>query len=120
MASLADSTAWPQDSSSRAGCPDPPGAGESPIGRGSISPGSGARPRPVRVIQARPPEEPTTTAGITSEDPGESGSKAKLPNAIGPVPQPRSEEHTSELQSLRQLVCRLLLEKKKRARHRSR
>src|SRR5205814_8936309 len=26
---------------------------------------------------------------------------------------PRSEEHTSELQSLRQLVCRLLLEKKK-------
>src|SRR5262245_65320737 len=28
------------------------------------------------------------------------------------VPKPRSEEHTSELQSLRQLVCRLLLEKK--------
>src|SRR5438045_6914842 len=30
----------------------------------------------------------------------------------------RSEEHTSELQSLRHLVCRLLLEKKKRARDR--
>src|SRR5258705_11899262 len=28
----------------------------------------------------------------------------------------RSEEHTSELQSLRHLVCRLLLEKKKRSR----
>src|SRR5687767_15435088 len=28
--------------------------------------------------------------------------------------QPRSEEHTSELQSLAYLVCRLLLEKKKR------
>src|SRR5262245_64344292 len=28
----------------------------------------------------------------------------------------RSEEHTSELQSLRHLVCRLLLEKKKRTR----
>src|SRR5438045_7802041 len=27
----------------------------------------------------------------------------------------RSEEHTSELQSLRHLVCRLLLEKKKRS-----
>src|SRR5437016_9303834 len=27
---------------------------------------------------------------------------------------PRSEEHTSELQSLTKLVCRLLLEKKKR------
>src|SRR5258705_8144580 len=34
-----------------------------------------------------------------------------------PVPsitRTRSEEHTSELQSLRHLVCRLLLEKKKR------
>src|SRR5438045_5443689 len=30
-------------------------------------------------------------------------------------PLPRSEEHTSELQSLRHLVCRLLLEKKKKA-----
>src|SRR5258705_5663215 len=29
-------------------------------------------------------------------------------------PKNRSEEHTSELQSLRHLVCRLLLEKKKR------
>src|SRR5438045_9556386 len=31
---------------------------------------------------------------------------------------PRSEEHTSELQSLRHLVCRLLLEKKKVRRRR--
>src|SRR6266545_7389420 len=30
------------------------------------------------------------------------------------APPPRSEEHTSELQSLAYLVCRLLLEKKKR------
>src|SRR5690349_22563815 len=29
------------------------------------------------------------------------------------APRPRSEEHTSELQSRRDLVCRLLLEKKK-------
>src|SRR5205814_7205552 len=29
------------------------------------------------------------------------------------IDDPRSEEHTSELQSLRHLVCRLLLEKKK-------
>src|SRR6202789_4686720 len=29
----------------------------------------------------------------------------------------RSEEHTSELQSLQHLVCRLLLEKKKKKRH---
>src|SRR3712207_6975558 len=31
-----------------------------------------------------------------------------------PRPAPRSEEHTSELQSRQYLVCRLLLEKKKR------
>src|SRR5437899_4656181 len=37
-----------------------------------------------------------------------------------PSPPParyRSEEHTSELQSLRHLVCRLLLEKKKNKQH---
>src|SRR5262245_63535345 len=33
---------------------------------------------------------------------------------IAEAPGFRSEEHTSELQSLRHLVCRLLLEKKKR------
>src|SRR5207302_8607323 len=35
---------------------------------------------------------------------------------IAPAPEsvPRSEEHTSELQSREKLVCRLLLEKKKR------
>src|SRR5262245_63565458 len=32
---------------------------------------------------------------------------------VEPPPTGRSEEHTSELQSLRHLVCRLLLEKKK-------
>src|SRR5438093_5872686 len=31
----------------------------------------------------------------------------------------RSEEHTSELQSLTNLVCRLLLEKKKKNKHKS-
>src|SRR5215212_10638018 len=35
------------------------------------------------------------------------------PRSFGRPPA-RSEEHTSELQSLRHLVCRLLLEKKKR------
>src|SRR5262245_65513655 len=39
------------------------------------------------------------------------------PRSPHPLPNrrvvPRSEEHTSELQSLRHLVCRLLLEKKK-------
>src|SRR5258707_4422677 len=35
--------------------------------------------------------------------------------ARGLAIQPRSEEHTSELQSRQYLVCRLLLEKKKRS-----
>src|SRR5205814_8543437 len=37
-----------------------------------------------------------------------------LRTAILLAPRVRSEEHTSELQSLRHLVCRLLLEKKKK------
>src|SRR5258705_904343 len=44
-----------------------------------------------------------------------------IPNVIfEPNAEPgfRSEEHTSELQSLRHLVCRLLLEKKKKIRRR--
>src|SRR5947199_6688594 len=38
---------------------------------------------------------------------------SKTPIACLSIPARRSEEHTSELQSLRHLVCRLLLEKKK-------
>src|SRR5260370_10344164 len=50
------------------------------------------------------------------------GGVPKLPNVVipgrGPMPlgsfgTPRSEEHTSELQSHLNIVCRLLLEKKK-------
>src|SRR5438093_2056485 len=37
--------------------------------------------------------------------------------AVGGKPMSRSEEHTSELQSLTNLVCRLLLEKKKKIEH---
>src|SRR5438105_11787159 len=39
--------------------------------------------------------------------------RSRRPGA--PPPAPRSEEHTSELQSRVDLVCRLLLEKKKKA-----
>src|SRR5438045_4453341 len=39
--------------------------------------------------------------------------KARAKNSQSAQRTPRSEEHTSELQSLRHLVCRLLLEKKK-------
>src|SRR5205814_3639652 len=40
--------------------------------------------------------------------------KALVSHCSGLTRQQRSEEHTSELQSLRHLVCRLLLEKKKK------
>src|SRR6267378_3044841 len=42
-----------------------------------------------------------------------SGRTPALPKLPPPVDPGRSEEHTSELQSRRDLVCRLLLEKKK-------
>src|SRR5262245_64418168 len=43
------------------------------------------------------------------------GTAAELADVgAGDKAAPRSEEHTSELQSLRHLVCRLLLEKKKK------
>src|SRR2546425_3376855 len=41
------------------------------------------------------------------------GSSQRQPEALAVVLRARSEEHTSELQSLAYLVCRLLLEKKK-------
>src|SRR5947199_9182824 len=51
---------------------------------------------------------------ISTEDPGDGAqlldSRRGRARAFGT----RSEEHTSELQSLRHLVCRLLLEKKKK------
>src|SRR5436853_1744692 len=54
----------------------------------------------------------------------EEGQKAELIGTFSTIPDlgwtvigNRSEEHTSELQSLRHLVCRLLLEKKKKKKH---
>src|SRR2546429_1229517 len=52
------------------------------------------------------------------------GGTAQMASTLNPLrfldgcesPSPRSEEHTSELQSRLHLVCRLLLEKKKRQR----
>src|SRR2546427_2929994 len=43
-----------------------------------------------------------------------SGDLLSAARAAGANPQTRSEEHTSELQSQSNLVCRLLLEKKKK------
>src|SRR6266496_6841284 len=50
-----------------------------------------------------------------SRSPSGSGSSARSRSTRSSLAGVRSEEHTSELQSRRDLVCRLLLEKKKRA-----
>src|SRR5438046_10654190 len=67
----------------------------------------------------RPPRStlfPYTTLFRSPSSAGGSESSARLRerrHRAAPLPQ-RSEEHTSELQSLTNLVCRLLLEKKKK------
>src|SRR5262245_63914760 len=74
--------------------PSPAGADSPCNSRGSVN-----RPRPAcpnRIMASR--RFNILTAPL------------KVALALCPV---RSEEHTSELQSLRHLVCRLLLEKKK-------
>src|SRR3712207_8911498 len=65
------------------------------------------RPRP-----SRRPERIRSRASTTPDHPEE------LPTLTPDhMRQSRSEEHTSELQSRQYLVCRLLLEKKKRQEH---
>src|SRR3712207_8352700 len=61
-------------------------------------------------------ETPTSMAFLDNDDmiitQKDNGMVRLVSNGIL-QPQPRSEEHTSELQSRQYLVCRLLLEKKK-------
>src|SRR5690242_21061688 len=70
-----------------------------------------SRPRTPRAAAAREAGRPARAAMI-----GLAAIVALLGLLPGPVLQPkqRSEEHTSELQSHVNLVCRLLLEKKKK------
>src|SRR5262249_56566727 len=64
----------------------------------------------VQICSARRP-----LVDLTAPHSTENGTRLRLASGAGrrnPVRE-RSEEHTSELQSLTNLVCRLLLEKKK-------
>src|SRR5262245_58023754 len=70
------------------------------------------------ITKATPSDEPNPRSKaifVPSGDQEMCCGAEKLPNSRTGVPEGelRSEEHTSELQSLRHLVCRLLLEKKK-------
>src|SRR3712207_7937650 len=78
----------------------------------SVAPDS---PPPLRPSPARPPTHPgwparTPRAGAAPAPPQARPACARLQGETGA---PRSEEHTTELQSRQYLVCRLLLEKKR-------
>src|SRR5262249_59095856 len=62
---------------------------------------------------ASPREENSSTMPAASGASGPTTVRSKR-RAAAKLASPRSEEHTSELQSLTNLVCRLLLEKKKK------
>src|SRR5258708_36704714 len=64
--------------------------------------------RSIKSVAA--PDSSTVVFTLTHAD---STALFRIGNGIFIVPQHRSEEHTSELQSPDHLVCRLLLEKKK-------
>src|SRR5438045_5852890 len=55
-----------------------------------------------------------STFAVTTRSPLSRVRRSKTAIACHAIDGLRSEEHTSELQSLRHLVCRLLLEKKKK------
>src|SRR2546430_11042352 len=55
-----------------------------------------------------------TDRGLPGSCAASAGGLQRHPLPRGPPHRPRSEEHTSELQSQSNLVCRLLLEKKKK------
>src|SRR5205814_9981715 len=71
--------------------------------------------RGLRTVKPAPSGESTKSTVAPSTYGKLSGSTAtEIPARSTIASSGRSEEHTSELQSLRHLVCRLLLEKKKR------
>src|SRR3712207_9551938 len=69
---------------------------------------SSIAPCALRWSLGAPRGVPTRRAGPTHERPRGGAHRAHAQHG------PRSEEHTSELQSRQYLVCRLLLEKKKK------
>src|SRR5205814_8169359 len=62
------------------------------------------------LLQAKQVEAPSI---LTSATPSRVTARSRRNTVVVAALIGRSEEHTSELQSLRHLVCRLLLEKKK-------
>src|SRR5688572_32284779 len=74
-----------------------------------ISPADPCAPRQSFPPSTTPPPTPVPSVTLTT-----SLHPRAAPSHISPIAAARSEEHTSELQSQSNLVCRLLLEKKKK------
>src|SRR5260221_8206136 len=74
---------------------------------------SSASMHPRTPVRSGPPPPADSTPAANRTRPARSGA---APWTAAPMPRSpmRSEEHTSELQSHSDLVCRLLLEKKKK------
>src|SRR5690349_22562581 len=73
---------------------------------------------PAAVVDLRPPDRLARKQDVAAGGervPGDRVEQRGLARAVRPGDAERSEEHTSELQSRRDLVSRLLLEKKNRS-----
>src|SRR5690625_5921704 len=67
---------------------------------------------PQLLAEEHPASQARFTRRIISRAPPTCATPAAAVDSVLGMPKTRSEEHTSELQSRGQLVCRLLLEKK--------
>src|SRR5471030_2537942 len=87
---------------------------------GTLGPLLVGRGEPVRVVTRDPNGAAARLTGVelmTGDVTRPEDARRAVEGARDGPPGIRSEEHTSELQSLRHLVCRLLLEKKKKNTH---
>src|SRR5699024_10145912 len=103
------------------GCPRPGAPSPSPPRpvHERPGPGDGCAMAPRRGGRGPPPPgRPAGSSRHRGNRPGTTADAPRPPSAHGTAPwgAERSEEHTSELQSRFDLVCRLLLEKKKNIR----
>src|SRR2546425_7670798 len=71
------------------------------------------------LFRSRRPAEPRVAAHLPGRGPDADGRRGEPGPGAHHRGAQRSEEHTSELQSLAYLVCRLLLEKKKKTKNKS-
>src|SRR5699024_12222998 len=92
-------TPFPYTTLFRSSSPSPP-----PTGRAAAPPSSTSWTSATAASACSPARR--------TPSPPASACRATTPRSVRPV---RSEEHTSELQSRFDLVCRLLLEKKKKS-----